>query len=114
MSSAWTINRFDETGDTVPSKLRSDRLMAPSASVGMPSSQPYAVTNPACVTWSTVSCPTTVLPPTASGTETRSTPPPATRGFGAARVSVRWLANESMPTSETPLMSTISAAGRDV
>ena len=30
------------------------------------------------------------------------------------RVSVRWLGNELMPTSETPLMSTISAAGRRV
>jgi hypothetical protein len=40
--------------------------------------------------------------------------PPTEDGVPLDRVSVRVLANESMPSSDTPLMSTISATGRSV
>ena len=51
--------------------------------------------------------------PAAWGTGTRSTPPASTR-VPVRRVSVRALRKERMPVSETPLMSTIRAAGRSV
>ena len=53
----------------------------------------------------------TVLPPAASGTSRRSTPPPGTQRVAGGRVSMRRLGNELMPTSDTPLTSTIIAAG---
>jgi hypothetical protein len=80
----------------------------------MPSSQPYAVTNPGPPSRSTLSCPTTVFAPIASGTLTRNSPSAAMVGVARLRLSVRWLVNELMPPSETPLTSTIRAAGRNV
>ena len=80
----------------VPSKLTSDRVVVMSGRPAMPSSQPYAVTYPFADARSTVSWPMTVLPPAASGTATRTTPPAATRGAALAgpRVSVRRFGND--------------------
>lgn len=90
-------------------------MISPRLFRGSPSSHGYAVTNPGVAVRSTEICPSTVLRPAASGTDTDSTPPAASGPLGSDRVSVRRFGNDVIPVSnDVPFRSMIMSTASEV